>query len=377
MNWESHAAALAAAVTHTGSRWRGPITSVPRHEFVPHWWTHLPTGWTPRHGHDNHEQWMTTAYANQSVITSVAGEHADHAKDNDRPIGLPTSSATLPRLVVNMFQHARIGDHDELLDIGTGSGYGTALAACRLGGTQVTSVDVDPYLTDAARDRLANIGLHPNLETVDATGPLPGTFDRIVATVAVRPIPASWLTALRPGGRLVTTIAGTSLIITADKHPDGGARGRVEWDQAGFMHARHGPGDYPPGIGELLTDAYLQEGDDVDTSPYPVVDVEQAWDLASMLALTAPGISHGYVEDCDERIAVMAHADGSWARATGRGGGRAVVHQGGPRRLWSLLDEVRAYWLVHGQLPVRGVRVRIKPDGTTILAQGKWRARIT
>ncbi|KKD01987.1 hypothetical protein TN53_43040, partial [Streptomyces sp. WM6386] len=44
-------------------------------------------------------------------------------------------------------------------------------------------------------------GLHPTVETVDATGPLPaheGQFDRIVATVAVRSIPSSWLTALSP-----------------------------------------------------------------------------------------------------------------------------------------------------------------------------------
>jgi protein-L-isoaspartate O-methyltransferase len=61
--------------------------------------------------------------------------------------------------------------------------------------------------------------------------------------VAVRPIPPGWLAALRPGGRLVTTITGTSLIITAGKTPDGGASGRTEWDRAGFMHTRSGP-DY-------------------------------------------------------------------------------------------------------------------------------------
>ena len=65
--------------------------------------------------------------------------------------------------------------------------------------------------------------------------------------MAVRPVPASWLAALRPGGRLVTTITGTNLIVTADKTPDGGASGRTEWDRAGFMHTRSGPG-YPPAM---------------------------------------------------------------------------------------------------------------------------------
>lgn len=83
--------------------------------------------------------------------------------------------------------------------------------------------------------------------TCDATGPLPGSYDRIVSTVAVRPIPAGWLAALRSGGRLVTTITGTGLIVTADKTPDGGAAGVTEWDRAGFMHTRTGSG-CPPGV---------------------------------------------------------------------------------------------------------------------------------
>ncbi|MDT0346744.1 methyltransferase domain-containing protein [Streptomyces litchfieldiae] len=377
MNWEQPAAALAAAVTHPASRWRGPVAGIPRHRFVPRWWHRGPDGWTRHDGRADPEQWQAAAYADRSVITSVAGQHADLAEDDDHPTGRPTSSATLPSLVVRMFQHARLGDDDELLDVGTGSGYGAALAAYRLGERQVTSVDVDPYLVDAARERLAGICLSPRLETVDATGELPGTFDRIVATVAVRPIPASWLAALRTGGRLVTTLAGTSLIVTAEKQPDGGAKGVIEWDRAGFMHARHDAGDYPPGVGELLDAARDAVSDDVTISPYPVVDVANAWDLASMLDLAAPGIEHHYSEDGEHRVALMAHPDGSWARASGRGDRLPTVYQGGPRRLWALLDDVRGYWLHHGELPVRGSRVFIKPDGTTTLARGKWHVRLT
>ncbi|MER6187844.1 hypothetical protein [Streptomyces sp. NPDC001652] len=41
----------------------------------------------------------------------------------------------------------------------------------------------------------------------------------------MRSTPTSWLTALSPVGRLVTTLAGTSLLVTADKVEDGGAVG--------------------------------------------------------------------------------------------------------------------------------------------------------
>ncbi|WP_309475067.1 hypothetical protein [Streptomyces parvulus] len=52
----------------------------------------------------------------------------------------------------------------------------------------------------------------------------------------------------------------------------------------------------------------------------------------------------------------------------------ADLHQGGPRRLWDILDGIRAYLLEHGELPVRGARVLITPEGETRLARGNWRA---
>ncbi|MEV8124130.1 methyltransferase domain-containing protein [Streptomyces sp. NPDC085944] len=375
MIWETAAADLASRVTHRSSRWRGPVARTPRHVFVPTWWEADGERWELREP-VNESQWYPAAYADRSLITRVGDLHADRAKADDHPAGRPTSSATLPSLVVSMFQHARIDDGDELLDVGTGSGYGTALAAQRLGDGAVTSIDVDPYLVDAARDRLATIGLRPTVEAVDATGPLPakaGKFDRIVSTVAVRTVPPGWLAALCTGGRLVTTIAGTSLILTAEKREDGAAVGRVEWDRAGFMPVRHGA-DYPAGASGLLAVAHEIDGEDVTTSPYPVVDVANAWDLDSMLGITAPGVEHAYQDDGRRRTAVMAHADGSWARAVSIGGQPTVVHQGGPRRLWDVLDDLRAYWLQHGELPARGARALITPEGETRLARGDWRA---
>lgn len=376
MTWDRYAGGLADQTTHRTSRWYGAVAETPRHVFVPRWWETQDGQWTLREptGLDL----FASAYLDRSLVTRVGPRHADHARPHDHPVGRPTSSATLPSLVVRMFRHALIDDGSRLLDVGTGSGYGTALAAHRLGPGAVTSIDVDPHLIESARERLDQCGHKPRLEAVDATGPLPfdaGTFDRIVATVSVRSVPAGWLDALSVGGRLVTTIAGTSLIVTAEKGPDGSAVGRVEWDRAGFMHARH-DADYPPGSSALLAAARDMDGDDVSVGRYPVVDVANAWDLDSMLGVTAPGIEHAYTEQPDAQTAVMAHADGSWARASGRAGELPTVHQGGPRRLWAILDELRAYWLQHGELPARGARVRIMPDGQTWLWRGKWSARL-
>jgi protein-L-isoaspartate O-methyltransferase len=211
---------------------------------------------------------MSAAYRDRSLVTQVGPLHADHAQPGDRPRGLPTSSATLPGLIVQMVRHGHLYDGADVLDVGTGSGYGCAVLAHRFGDGHVTSVDVDEYLTKVAAERLHGIGLTPRVLACDATGPLPGTYDRIISTVAVRPIPASWVAALRPGGRLVTTIIDTALIVTADKGDDGTLTGRTEWDRAGFMHTRSGA-DYPPGLLEAFTAIRDVEGEHITRGAIP------------------------------------------------------------------------------------------------------------
>jgi protein-L-isoaspartate O-methyltransferase len=383
VNWQERAQRLAQDATLPASRWRPVVASVPRHLFTPAWWErdndHDRNHWE-RDGRTGWTRWdATTApnapYRNRSLITQVATSHADHASPGDHAEGPPTSSATLPSLTVTMYRLAMAGDAMDALDVGTGSGYGCALLCTRLGDQHVTSIDVDPYLVSAATRRLDQAGLHPNVWQADATGPLDGTWDRIIATTSVSPVPASWLAALRPGGRLVTTISGTCLIITADKTPDGGAAGRAEWHKAGFMTARHGPG-YPPALITSHPHARDGDGDDITTGPYPVTDTGSTWDLYSMLGLTMPGTQTHYQEHDGQRTAWLVHPDGSWARATGAGDQPAVIHQAGPRRLWDHLDSLRRQWLSDGELPAYGSTVTIDPDGATTFTRGTWKATI-
>ncbi|MZE54811.1 protein-L-isoaspartate(D-aspartate) O-methyltransferase, partial [Streptomyces sp. SID5770] len=63
--------------------------------------------------------------------------------------GHPTSSSTLPSLVLTMLRHGRVHPGVRLLDVATGSGYSAALACARLGDQAVTTLDIDPYLTQA------------------------------------------------------------------------------------------------------------------------------------------------------------------------------------------------------------------------------------
>ncbi|MBG0818380.1 alanine racemase [Planomonospora sp. ID82291] len=230
--WQQHAERLAVKIVPTGSRWHEPLATVARHRFIPRWWA-TPGGaawgrWQVRVGADDEAAWLAAAYRNASLVTQVNRRHADHAPPGTITAGTPTSSSAMPSLAVRMLRHGQVYPGDDLLLVATGSGYSTALAARLLGDTRVTSSDVDPYLTDAATERLAAIGLHVQMLCADGTGPLPGTYDRIVSMTAVRPIPPSWLAALRPGGRLVTVISGTNLLLTATATGDGSAEGKAD-----------------------------------------------------------------------------------------------------------------------------------------------------
>lgn len=371
MDWKPYAERLAVEVAPPTSRWRSALAATPRHLFVPKWWERAGDGtWRLRDGRADEEAWLRAAYSDTSLVTRVGPRHADDASPEDRPTGVPTSSSTMPGLVVRMLRHGLLHDGADLALIGTGTGAGTAVAANRLGDKYVTAFDVDPYLTEAATARLTGIGLAPHMVTCDATGSLPGDFDRIVSMVALGNL-AGVLAALRPGGRLVTTLARMQVIVTADKGADGTARGVVEWDRAGFMSARTGP-DYEPGAGAVLAAVRDREGEQVTQGRYPVLNVAEAWELRSMLELAVPGVETHYEERGDQRTAWLVHADGSWARASATWIEPPAVHQGGPRRLWAALERIRHRLNAEGGLPIYGSRVYITPDGVCHFTRGKW-----
>lgn len=123
MDWSSHAARLAGDTTSPRSRWRDVVECVPRHVFVPRWWQRgvpLPgpygtAEWTGISGPADPAAWMSAAYSDRTLVTRVGPDHADDADPGQTVTGAPTSSATLPSLLVQMFRHAEIEDHSHVL----------------------------------------------------------------------------------------------------------------------------------------------------------------------------------------------------------------------------------------------------------------------
>lgn len=107
-----------------------------------------------------------------------------------------------PVLEGRMLQALKLQANDEVLEVGTGSGYITACLAslCR----SLVTVDLHADFIAGAKERLAALDLNNvRFEQADALAFNPGQqFDAIAVTGAVTDVPPSFLNWLRPGGRL-------------------------------------------------------------------------------------------------------------------------------------------------------------------------------
>lgn len=369
-NWNRAARKLAEQVTAEASEWYDAVCATPRHVLVPRWWEPVPDSYPFAWRVVTSEQ-PCDVYTDETLVTRVSALHADNAQTGDQSPGLPTSSSTLPGLIVRMLHLLDPQPHHQVLDVGTGSGYSAALLSHQLGDERVTSIDVDAYLVEAARHRLASFGRMPRLEVRDATGDLPGGgYDGIIATVSVRPVPHGWLEALRPGGRIITTIVGTSLLISAEMGDDGVARGRVLADPATFMRTRQSP-DYPPRLDLVYDAARDAEADDVRRLTDPIPDLWSDWSLRSLFELDSPDVENrsATLDDGSEIVWLLGD-DGSWARAEGA---NQTVHQSGPRRLWDDLQRVQRTWTELGTFPLHQLRVTLASERSTVTSpDGSW-----
>ena len=113
-----------------------------------------------------------------------------------------------------MLQALKLQPGEAVLEIGTGSGYFTALLASR--GGEVTTVEIDPQLARSAAERLARHGFaNVRCEVGDgARGWGTGKYDAIVLTGSTPLLPEAFFEQLQPGGR-VFAIVGEAPAMTA------------------------------------------------------------------------------------------------------------------------------------------------------------------
>ncbi|RVT87712.1 protein-L-isoaspartate O-methyltransferase family protein [Inhella crocodyli] len=126
--------------------------------------------------------------------------------DTELPLK-PGRSLLQPKVEARLLQELQLQPTDRVLELGTGSGYLTALMAHQA--EQVISLEPDAELAEAAQGRLRRLGLNRaqvQVAPLTAGAAAQGPFDAIVLTGSVAEVPAALLAQLKPGGRLLAIV---------------------------------------------------------------------------------------------------------------------------------------------------------------------------
>lgn len=290
------------------------LQAVPRHVFVP-------------------DAPLDIAYADDVVVMK-----------RDRA-GVATSSVSQPSIIALMLEQADIRPGDRVLEIGSG-GYNAALLRELTGPDgAVTTVDIDPEVTDRARASLDAAG-YGDVAVVRADGAFGDAdrapYDRIVVTVTAWDIATAWLRQLRPLGRIVVPlrVRGQTRSIAFDRvgdHLESRSTtlcGFVNMQGAGANYERH----------VALGGATLMYDEDQEDEPRPQDDVlalprEQVWsglevgreepllDLYLWLASRLPGYCVLYTEE-SPWVPAIATADSLAYLSTRAGADESHVELG-------------------------------------------------
>jgi len=281
-----------------------------------------------------------------------------------------SSSSSMPTVMAVMLGAAGIQDGDRVLEIGTGTGYNTALLCHRLGADLVTSVEIDPMVAAHARDALAVAGFTPTVITADGAGGYPAhaPYDRVLATAAVTQVPYAWVAQTRPGGTIVTpwgTRLLNSSLLRLAVTADGTASGHFV-DHAAFMRLRDQrlgdwlprPEQYPGAVaGTTALHPYHPVGDDEGG----------AFAVSVLLPELEKSVTYHDAERTGYELLIFHEETRSWASVTvtpqASSARRFPVRQHGPRNLWDEIEAAHAWWLGHHRPTYTQFGLTVTPTG--------------
>ncbi|MFB7982867.1 methyltransferase domain-containing protein [Streptomyces vinaceus] len=288
---------LTAAGVLEDPGWRAAFAAVPRHVFVPYFFTGRGAGHERLWGEDpdpaHRARWLRGVYADAPLPTRLRD-------------GALVSSSSQPSLMAKMLEALEVRDGADVLEIGTGTGYTAALLSHRLGEEHVTTIDLDEEITESARAHLARLGYRPTVVTGDGARGCPSRapFDRILVTCTLPLVPHAWLGQCRPGARILAPLS-TGLIALTVRDADF-AEGRFLHTSAYFVPLR-GATASPTAPGEASYGL-----------PYELVENER---FQFMLVLTAGALHprealdlwRGEGRPGRERFGVTVTAEGQWS----------------------------------------------------------------
>jgi protein-L-isoaspartate O-methyltransferase len=272
------------------------------------------------------DQWLLLAYQNETLVTQLDGHVRPADADSPVPLTSPTSSSTLPGLVVAMLEDLDVNSDSAVLEIGTGTGYSTALLCERLGSAHVVSIETDPSIAAQAAAAIHQAGYEPTLVTGNG---LQGyarraPYDRIIATCSVRHVPRAWIAQGSEAAIILTTVSGWlhgSAYLRLTVGTDGTAVGR-----------------------------FLGKTGNIDASPPRPASITPRciddWTARFIAQLAAPRAQWGGKSaDGGPMIDYYVHSEaGSIASLTPQEDGPYLVREFGPAAVWTTIENAISAW---------------------------------
>jgi protein-L-isoaspartate(D-aspartate) O-methyltransferase len=147
--------------------------------------------------------------------------------DDDRPLPIGHGQTiSQPFVVAYMTERLHLAGIERVLEVGTGSGYQTAILAHLA--AEVFSLEIVPELAARTRALLVEgLGLlNVRLRTGDGSAGWPeeAPFDRVIVTAAAEAVPPALVAQLAPGGRMILPVganAWSQVLRVVDRAPDG------------------------------------------------------------------------------------------------------------------------------------------------------------
>ncbi|MBW1601036.1 methyltransferase domain-containing protein [Streptomyces sp. JJ66] len=338
---------LVEMLTNLGAltpQWRDAVATVDRARFVPAVYRH---GDRVLRRTEQPRAWARYVYGDLPLVTQVDDGSGEGG------LGTPTSSTSMPSLMLEMLALLDVAEGHRVAEIGTGTGYHAAWLAHRLGDAQVVTIETDPAVAEQARANLAACGYRPTVVCGDGLAGIPGhgPFDRLVCTCTVREVPYAWIEQT-PRGRIVTPwgngfFSGSFAVLSVT---EGVAQGRFAGRPA-FMWARQ----QRPVRGFLREHTHAPPAAEGSTRVHPerlYGELDQRFAVSVQLAGIWPLLVEADDGSQESTLWLLTDDRASWASVDYLPGHQEFpVQQGGPRRVWDEVEAAHERWLGAGAPP--------------------------
>jgi len=158
-------------------------------------------------------------FVSQEIIREKGKEFVDEF-NSPLPIGYG-QTISQPLTVAFMLELLQPKKGDRILDIGSGSGWQTAML-CQIVGDQgfVYAIEIVPELKNFGQDNVSKYDFK-NVEFICGDGSKglkeQAPFDKIIAAASAKEIPQAWKKQLKVGGRLVIPVKNSIWLLIKEK----------------------------------------------------------------------------------------------------------------------------------------------------------------